>query len=1468
MSDTIVGRSLRRSTLGSIAIITTLSLALVMPVQAGNSANSVGVIQWRSGAVATPAQDADTIGAALESQRSSATHFVVQFNRPLTLAERELTTGAGLNLLSYLGDNAFFASLNQGRADVTTLTELDVLRCVLPIQTEWKLHSAFITGDIPDFALVSDSKTAGLTPTERKKLGLDESDAGEVFVAGYVLFHRDVDLERVGPQAVRYLGGRVRSYMRSINGLVVELPQDQLWSLGSLDAVRWFGPPLPKMSTCNDSNRALTGADIVQEAPYGLDGTGIVALIYDAGTADSSHADFSGRCTERDSSGVHYHSTHVAGTVGGDGTESGGTYRGMAPNCTLESYGFEQEGGLQEGFLYTDPGDIEADYSEAISVYGADIANNSIGTNTASNGFPCDWTGNYGPTSELIDTIVRGDGSNPLFSTPFRIVWANGNERQTSRCGESYASTAPPACAKNHITVGALNSNDESMTDFSSWGPTDDGRIKPDISAPGCQSDDDNGVTSCNSGGGYTSLCGTSMAAPTVCGLSVLLLQDYRNQFPGEPDFRNSTLKAILANTAADETTAEDNPGPDYLYGYGSVRIEPAIQVIRNQNFVEAEVSQGEVYSVVVIADPGTPELKVTLAWDDYPADPDVDNTLVNDLDLHVYDSADNRYYPWTLDPENPSNPAIQTEEDHVNNIEQVVIQNPGRAGYRVEIHGYNVPFGPQSFSVCATPLLVNCSSAGTIALDRSKYACSAIATVRVVDCDLNTDDGTVQTVDVTVVSDSDPTGETITLVENAPESAAFEGELPLETTDGDGVLVIAAGDTITATYIDADDGQGNYNVVVTDEAVIDCTPPIITNVQVSETNPRDATITFETDEPASAMLHWGLSCDALDETVSGIGLRTEHSIRITGLEDNMTYFFTVDATDEAGNFAADDNGGSCYSFTTPEVPDFFTELFTGDNDLANLSLLFVPNSSVDFYAGCVVGTIEDLPTDPAGGTTISLGDDSSEEIALTGGASVWLYGTEYASVYVCSNGYITFGGSDTTYSESLENHFNMPRISALFDDLNPSSAGTVSYQQLEDRLVITWLNVTEYSESNSNTFQIELFFDGTISISYLELAVGDCVAGLSEGEGLDPDYLETDLSDMGSCGPRPPIAANVNVTTLDGLPMTIDLLPSDDGLPEPPALSCVIETLPDGGELLDATDAHVILAEDLPYTLINNGNAVIYRRFPAQAHVESFLYHANDGGTPPDGGDSSTATVTVTIGGNAALISFPFDTDPGWSVEGEWAFGQPTGEGSHNYDPTSGYTGDYVYGYNLEGDYDNSIPVYYLTSASIDFSNVLDGELRFWRWLGVESSTWDHADLAISTDGDNWTTLWEHSGSSISDTSWSQQTFDISTVADGQAAVWFRWSMGPTDTSVTYPGWNIDDLEIWGLAPPPLGDMNCDGAVNFDDIDGFVTAMVGEEGYYAEYPDCNYWYADTNSDDFVNFDDIEDFVTAIVGGA
>ncbi|NOT32407.1 MAG: S8 family serine peptidase [Planctomycetes bacterium] len=614
-------------------------------------------------------------------------HVLVRFQRAPSAHEQELWRAAGVELGHALGAGAFFARVDPG-ALAGRAERLGGLIDVRELALERKLHPTLLAGETPSWTVVS----------------LDER--GEPTVAVYVLLQEDVALER-GDALLRELGGSSFDLLESLNGIVAFVPRSRLQALATSDLVAWVEPAMPKMDSVsmpaaaaplNDSNRALTQANTLQGAPYNLDGSGVSVMVYDGGTARATHADFGGRVTVRDASGMIDHATHVSGTVGGSGASSGGTFRGMAPGVTIESYGFEYDGiGI---FLFTNPGDFEDDYDEAINVFGADLANNSIGTNTEPNGFFCHLQGDYGVMCSLIDGVVRGS-----LGAPIRVLWANGNERQGSRCDVEgfgdYYSAAPPATAKNHITVGALNSNDDSMTSFSSWGPTDDGRLKPDISAPGCQAGGDGGVTSPTAASDVSTaaFCGTSMASPTTCGLSALILEDWRVQF-GAPDPLNSTLKVLLAHTAVDL----GNVGPDFQTGYGSVRAQACVDFMRLGQFVEDTLAETGAYlRWTVSVAPATSVLRLTLAWDDAPALPNVLGSLVNDLDLFVRDPLGNRHHVWTLDPANPSAAAVRTQVDRRNNIEQVLVNSPIAGTWTVELRGHDVPEGPQLFSLASS---------------------------------------------------------------------------------------------------------------------------------------------------------------------------------------------------------------------------------------------------------------------------------------------------------------------------------------------------------------------------------------------------------------------------------------------------------------------------------------------------------------------------------------------------------------------------------------------------------------------------------------------------------------------------------------------------------------------------------------------------------------------------------------------
>ena len=130
------------------------------------------------------------------------------------------------------------------------------------------------------------------------------------------------------------------------------------------------------------------------------------------------------------------------------------------------------------------------------------------------------------------------------------------------------------------------------------------------------------------------------------------------------------------------------------------------------------------------------------------------------------------------------------------------------------------------------------------------------------------------------------------------------------------------------------------------------------------------------------------------------------------------------------------------------------------------------------------------------------------------------LYGVFYSSFYIGSNGYITFA-SDTTYNVTIANHFKKPRISALFDDLDSRTQGSMSWIQLSDRVAVTWLNVPQYSTSNSNNFQIEMFFDGRIRITCLGIADTGGLIGLSAVTSTPSGFVQSTFSSY-----PPPLAA------------------------------------------------------------------------------------------------------------------------------------------------------------------------------------------------------------------------------------------------------------------------------------------------------------------------------------------------------
>jgi uncharacterized repeat protein (TIGR02543 family) len=185
---------------------------------------------------------------------------------------------------------------------------------------------------------------------------------------------------------------------------------------------------------------------------------------------------------------------------------------------------------------------------------------------------------------------------------------------------------------------------------------------------------------------------------------------------------------------------------------------------------------------------------------------------------------------------------------------------------------------------------------------------------------------------------------------------------------------------------------------------------------------------------------------------------------------------------------------------------------------------------------------------------------------------------------------------------------------------------------------------------------------------------------------------------------------------------------------------------------------------------------------------------------------DANLVELAATPQGPERAHAWSLDTDPGWALGKSWAFGLPRGKGGREGgfpDPLRGHTGSSVLGYNLKGDYKNRMKVpSYLTTAAFDCSLLSATEVRYRRWLNVERLPADRAAIEVSTDGRTWHTVWQND-STILDSSWQAQRVSIAAYADGSATVRVRWVMGPTNKVLRMSGWNLDDIEIWGIRAP-----------------------------------------------------------------
>ena len=596
---------------------------------------------------------------AQESALLLGKHVLVQFDRPLTDADRQSLAADGMELISYIPNFVYTVNL-KNEIDESFVNQHG-LRWLGKIYPDDKI-SPYIT-DI------------GIGDWARR---------GGDLVEYKIVLHDDEDLDYWAQEFENQFNAEIVGLARSINTVELIVPELSYLQISEIDAVIWIEQDAPPPVELNNVARINTRAEELQTVPYNLTGAGVTVAEWDGGSVYAPHTDLIGRVTLRDGAGFSDHATHVAGTILGTGAEQGGLYAGMAPQALLASY-----------LWWFSISEMETEYTDAINSMGASISTNSWGFSISITIPGCEsGMGGYPTENTALDNIVRGSQGAPI-----TICWSAGNSRSTSNtsCGSlgfTYGTIGALATAKNIITVGAIFSGSSAMTSFSSWGPTDDGRLKPDVCGPGCT------LRSCDVGGGYWNACGTSMSCPATAGTIALLQEALMNS--GQPwPVLPSTIKGILINTADDL----GNTGPDYGFGHGRVDGVEAVDkiVIGEPSYVENQTTTGTVHVYDLTVPSGAERLKVTLVWSDPGGLGIAGKDLINDLDLELIDPFASTELPWVLDPDNPTNLATKGV-DRLNNVETVEIESATPGLWKARVIGFDIPSGPQLYSLIFTP--------------------------------------------------------------------------------------------------------------------------------------------------------------------------------------------------------------------------------------------------------------------------------------------------------------------------------------------------------------------------------------------------------------------------------------------------------------------------------------------------------------------------------------------------------------------------------------------------------------------------------------------------------------------------------------------------------------------------------------------------------------------------------------------
>lgn len=567
---------------------------------------------------------------------SETKNVLLRFDQVQSNVQFNKLASFGIQLLDYIPDRAYYAQVAPNtKLSAEQLNRLGIVQLVW-LKNEYKIDASLVDLDaLPDWII--------------------EGDYLHLVVS---VFKNQFDQAKNELISI----GHIESENRAFQSIQLKIKKSDFYKLAGIPQVRYIEPTVQPYTVEEIDAMSNQRGNTIRTAGLSYDGTGVAVHVGDGGTA-SDHLDYEGRLSLSSGVDESSHATHVVGIVA-----SAGNYdpmvSGQAPGADIYSYN-------GSGILYN-----------------TGVLNNALSNDVVITQHSLGWgcNGGYNNSAAYADYQMI---SNPQLIHVFSA--GNSGNEDCNQYPTGWGNiTGGYKQGKNVFAVANL-SNTDNISGSSSRGPASDGRIKPDIAAVG------SGVYNTQAGNTYGSKSGTSMAAPAVSGVLAQLYDAYRDLNAGQ-DPNAGLIRALTLNTAEDL----GNEGPDFIYGWGRINGRKAFELLQNQQYLTGTIANGQNLNHNIAVPANVEQVKIMVYWTDPEGVSGTNKALVNDIDMTVQNGGSTEL-PWVLQVSETNAATLNLPAtrgaDHLNNMEQVVVDNPG-SNLTINLDGYQIPEGPQEYFI------------------------------------------------------------------------------------------------------------------------------------------------------------------------------------------------------------------------------------------------------------------------------------------------------------------------------------------------------------------------------------------------------------------------------------------------------------------------------------------------------------------------------------------------------------------------------------------------------------------------------------------------------------------------------------------------------------------------------------------------------------------------------------------------